>query len=654
MEKLNRCIHFDFHTPDGVYDFGEAFDAEDFAETLARAHVSYINAAAQCNFGYTYYPSKVSVTYPQMKGDMLGDILSACHKRGIGVSAYINVGINNAQSALHMDWLRVSKDGVIWNGDVAENNAFTSMCYYTGYKEFLFNVIKEVLEYEVDGIFLDCLSSAPCYCMTCRKAMKEAGVDVADDAKVRQFAYDSFIAFIEEIREIVPENVRLTYNGAYYDAEQSLASHIEVECLPGGFGGWHYDYADPQLSYARNLSDTLYMSGRFHASWGDFGGVREKASLENEMFCALCNNVGFSVGDHLHPSQGLNKNFYKTIGQVFERLKQYEKWTKNTVHCADIGVVRNKAGANTAFLPDELCGVSRMLNELKYGFEIINDDMDFSPYKVLILTDTLQINDVLKKKISDHIKNGGYVLSSGWAGYDNEKNEFVLPEYDFIECCGTDEDTATCYRITDEKYGDTTFSYSDYSRGVLIKAKNGGGVLAERINHYFDDRWDRPYFDYRWTTSHLYTYLPPEKPSGYSAVVQKGNICHIAFEVFNCYYRYSAVFQKKLVSAILKAMLKNPLVITEDIASTARLALSQGEGYHLLHVKVTYPEARGKWFKVVENHNKLPSGAKVSVRGRYAKAVLVPEEQELICTVNGDYTEIILPEIEGYGMICLS
>ena len=88
MKKLNRAIHIDFHTPPGIYDFGCEFDGEEFAKTLQDAHVTHINMAAQCNFGYTYYKTKIGIPYPDMKGDMFKTIVDECHKQNIGLDAY--------------------------------------------------------------------------------------------------------------------------------------------------------------------------------------------------------------------------------------------------------------------------------------------------------------------------------------------------------------------------------------------------------------------------------------------------------------------------------------------------------------------------------------------------------------------------------------
>lgn len=654
MERLNRTIQLDFHTPDGVYNFGEGFDAVVFAQTLKDAHVTYINACAQCNFGYDYYDTKIGERYPAMKGDMFGDLVQACHEAGIGVSAYINIGINNIQAKKHPEWCRINKEGCMIRGDLTANNGFIGMCGNTGYRKYLLQIIKEIISYDVDGIYCDCMSAPRCYCSSCVEEMRKKGIRLENDDAVSRFAFDSLYSLAYDIRAVVPESKRLILSGVNLDVAAGLASHLEIECLPGGFGGWGYDYMGPMAAYARNLkNDVLYMSGRFHASWGDFGGIKEKASLENDLFDALCNNVGFSVGDHMNPAGNLDRSLYTMIGQVFEKAKKYEKWTLDASYCAQIGIVRNKVTYQTGNLTDELRGAVRMLSELKYTFDIVNEDMDLEKYEVLILPDRLKLNEKLREKISRHLQKGKYVLSSGTSCYEEEAGKFGLKEYNFLEVYGYDADTAGCYRLTEEGFGDLTLLYSQYLPGIQMKVKDGQGILAMHVDHYFKDRWDRPYFDYRWTTDHIYTYLPPEKDSGFVAVAMQKHICHIAFEIFDCYYKYAAVFQKKLVGNILEKMIKEPFIKTEGIPSTARVSLTGTEDYKLLHVKVTYPEARGKWFEIVEEHNKLPAGAVVEVKGEYHRVVRLPQEQSLKCSYAGGYTRIELPEIEGYDMFLL-
>ena len=163
MKKLKRVIHIDFHTMPGIYNFNENYDAEKFADILKDSHVEYVNLFCKCNLGFAYYPTKIGIPYPYMKGDMFGDTIKACHKRGIGVSAYFNVGIDHEHARLHRDWVVVSPDGKIMK-DNKEDSFFRPMCYHSPYREYIKGMVKEVVErYSPDGVFLDCFDVRPCH-----------------------------------------------------------------------------------------------------------------------------------------------------------------------------------------------------------------------------------------------------------------------------------------------------------------------------------------------------------------------------------------------------------------------------------------------------------------------------------------------------------
>ena len=658
MTKHTRAIHIDFHTPDGVIDFGSEFSAAEFAQTLKDAKVNVVTAFAQCNFGYAYFKTEIGTPYPHMKGDMLRDIIKECHARGVKVNAYINVGINNVQAEKNSNWCRVNANGQIYTGNVKENWQYRAMCYNTPYRKFLLDMIEEIAtKTDCDGIFCDCMSFTRCYCPECLKKLREQGIDINDDDAVLKFNFNSFLRLGHEIRKVVPKDKDLVLSGMPY--EQSVPkigqTHFEIESLPGGFGGWSHDYIGTQASYQRNICpDALYMSGRFHASWGDFGGIKEKASMENDLFDALIYNIGFSIGDHMNPRTGLIKSLYKTVGEVFTKAEFYEKYTEGAKYCADIGVVRNKIAHNLPYLADEHFGCNRVLTELGYTFDIINEDMDFSKYKLLILPDNVILTDTLKDKLKEHIAKNKGLISSAYSLYNKKENKFMLDEYDFITPCGLDEDTATCYKFTDSSYGDTSLDFSDYALGILMKAKNKEDVIAKRIEHYCDDVWDRPYFDYRWTEHHLYTYLAPSGKSSYDAVILNKNICHIGFEIFSGYNRHAAVFHKQLLDIIIKKLMPLPVVKKEDLPSTSKISLTETEEYKLLNVKVTYPEPRGKWFKVVEEHNAILAGKKVKVLGKYSEIKCVETGENVPFEYDGTYTTITLPEIVGFSMFKLS
>ena len=207
LKPMKRAVHFDFHTMPGIDNFGENFDAARFAEQLASANVNYINFFARCNIGYSYYKTKVGIPYPNMKGNMLEDVLRECHKRDIGVTAYINAGINHEFSMLHPEWLQMTEDGKIYDFDRGIS-FFRTVCYNTAYRDHLLSEVREVLSLGVDGLFLDCMDVRPCYCPNCIRDMLNLGIDIKDPKAVKAFSYKTRQKMCADVRSIVSEDRR--------------------------------------------------------------------------------------------------------------------------------------------------------------------------------------------------------------------------------------------------------------------------------------------------------------------------------------------------------------------------------------------------------------------------------------------------------------
>ena len=163
-KKFNRALHFDFHTPPGVKNVFGNFDAEKFAEQLADAHIEYVNITARCNMGFSYYDTKVGKKYLGLGDrDPFGEILNACHKRDIGVTAYLNLGLDHELAADNCGWLKMDREGRVYR-DNKKDSFFRAMCHNTPYREHFLAEIKELCEYDIDGLFCDCFILRECFC----------------------------------------------------------------------------------------------------------------------------------------------------------------------------------------------------------------------------------------------------------------------------------------------------------------------------------------------------------------------------------------------------------------------------------------------------------------------------------------------------------
>ena len=633
MSTIKRAIHFDFHTCPGIYDFNRDWDPAAYAQRLADAHVTYINMFAQCNLGFAYYPTKIGIPYPGMKGDMFGDLLRECHARGIRVTAYINVGLNHEHARRHADWCQVNQDGQILWGDRSKN-FFRTMCYNSpGYRKYLLDTIREICAYPIDGLFCDCMGLRPCWCTKCTDDMLARGIDLNDVQAVTDFAYEQILSISQEISDIAGPDRYLHLNGVpYWDCRQ-WEKHIEVECLPSG--GWGYDTFAKQAAYARNIQDTvLYMTGRFQASWGDFGGYKTVASIENDCYDAVMNGAELSVGDHMHPAEIEERDIYRDIGGIYAKFMRFEPWTDNARYLPEIGVLTDNSG----YLPESYIGVARMLGELKYNFDIVNVDGDFSRFDVLILPDDLRIKDETAEKLRAHLAKGGKILSSGYAGLKKDEDVWAL-DYPFTYE-GADPSNASYFTFRKLPEGSADIRWSDYAEGIVMRAADED-TLA--------DHW-KPYFNHGWNGKHGMYYAPPEKKTGQAAAAIHGQVAHIAFRVFSAYAQHFMREHKRLVQQELEAFIPQKLLRTEKLNSTARVTATGCDEYTLVHCKVDYPELRNR-IGIVEEHNVQAAGAKLSLRGDYKAACLLPDETPLALTKADGYSTVTLPEFEAFAMV---
>ncbi|MBI3945148.1 MAG: hypothetical protein HY321_04460 [Armatimonadetes bacterium] len=111
MHNPKWCLFYDVHTMPAVPDVGAGFDAEAFAERIRRCGVDYVVFHARCNLGMAYYNTNVGIRHPSLQYDMFGALSDALQKRGIALTAYINVGLSHEEALRHRDWSVLSPEG---------------------------------------------------------------------------------------------------------------------------------------------------------------------------------------------------------------------------------------------------------------------------------------------------------------------------------------------------------------------------------------------------------------------------------------------------------------------------------------------------------------------------------------------------------------
>ncbi|MCG2659709.1 MAG: hypothetical protein L6437_05640, partial [Kiritimatiellae bacterium] len=524
----------------------------------------------------------------------------------------------------------------------------------TGYRDHLKAMIREVLEtYPVDGLFLDCFNLAPCYGTECLEGMQQRGMNIMDDGAVTEFCRRITIEFTDEVKALcrqIRKNIYIYFNVMPYRLQPR---HIELEILPTG--GWGYDYLPFCIRYARTLGKPFFtMTGRFHKSWGDFGGLRPKHSLLFDCYNSLANGGTCSIGDHMHPRGKLDKTVYDAVGETYRAVKQYDPWTKGAQALADMAVVYPplrdypQPHPQSGYVDATIKGAARMLMELKCQFDIIDNltELDLSGYRVLILPDNVAIDSKSAEALRKFLNNNGVIVSSAFSGLNLKKTRFALPEYG-LDYVGPSPDNIEFFRAGKETAADLPdMPISVYSPGIAMRTKKKCITLAKVIQPYFDLR--------SWDWFHENLYVPPEKDAGRPALTQCGRVLHFSFPVFLGYFEHAVTAYKNLLRNSLTRLFPDPLVKVEGLPSFGQVTVAaQGQKRRIVHLLTYLPELRGKSMQIIEEPIEI---GEVSVALRvdnldFKKAYLAPSGEKLALRIENGYARVLVPKVSGYQMV---
>lgn len=590
-----RQVHLDFHTSPHITGIGEAFDQSHWQRTLRRAHVDSITLFATCHHGYAYYDTSVGQRHPHLGFDLLRRQFDATKAIDINVPIYLTAGVNNWASHHHPEWREVGADGRYcgWVRDVTEAG-FHTMCFNSPYLDLLCRQIEEVASLfpDCDGIFLDIISQNECCCRWCLASMDEAGLNARSAEDRQANATASLLKYYQATTTAAKRkraDMSIFHNSGHITKGQTdileYFTHLELESLPTG--GWGYDHFPLSARYAAQLPhDVLGMTGKFHTTWGEFGGYKHPNALRYECATMLAHGTKCSVGDQLHPSGKLDESTYSLISEAYAEVEAKEPYCNGAVNVADIGLLSSAAmnpahdrhsGADT--------GAGRILLEGHFLFNILDAEMDFDPYKLLILPDDIAVDDPLKTKIDAYLAAGGKILLTGTSGLNAERTACF---WNLGATLHGPSDFEPDYILPVTRL-QPDFCASPmvmYLRSTRLKVTSG-----QSLGDIYD-----PYFNrsFKHFCSHQHTPNRPE-PSGFHMGVTCGPVTYLAHPVFTLYAGYGSVAYRQLITRVIDQILGDGRTLRTNLPSTARVTLAHQptENRHVLHLLYANTIQRG-------------------------------------------------------------
>ncbi len=625
----SRQVHLDFHTSPLIPGVGSQFDKKQFQAALKEGNLNSITVFAKCHHGYCYYPTKVSKVHPTLPEgfDLTGAMVDAAHEIGVAAPIYITAGWNALDSEEHPEWASRNRDGSVRYtnldpgaapDDPRPNCSWTQLCMTGDYAQHLYDITQEIVDrYDVvDGLFYDIVFlNRTCYCPNCMKGMIEAGLNPDNEDDAKAYYRQTHLEFMKKCSDILhakhPEATIFFNGGAdiYRPEYHTSHTHIEMEDLPTAWGG--YNKMPPRASFmSRYNMDYLGMTGKFHTTWGEFGGYKNPEALKYEVMLMAMYGAKCSIGDQMPPHGVMDMETYRLIGHAYRALEKLEPWVYPAQSTADLGVYLGGKGN-----ADE--GLHAMLLESHIDFEIVMPGDDLSRFSALILPDAVVLSKEEAARVRRFVKEGGAVLLSGKSGIaDGAFQLDVGAKY-----VGDAKYTQDYLCMTDSirlPYGNAPFLCYQGAQTIEV---TDGDVIAELYPPYFN----RTYAHY---CSHMNTPYQPDA-SHYPAAVRKGNVIYFAHPLCSMYKADGAQLFREAFMRALRLIYTPHYTVKLPSAGRTRLTWQEKENRYVFHAAYGSPIQRGRT-SVIED---LPPIYQVSVSVRMDEEVrrvtLVPDGCEI-------------------------
>ncbi len=650
-----RQVHLDFHTSEKIGGIGKDFSKEQFQKALKLGHVDSITVFSKCHHGWAYHPSEANEIHPGLDFDLLKEQIEAAHEINVRTPVYISAGLDEKMARRHPEWLIRDKDEKTnWVPDFM-TPGYHQFCFNSPYLDYLIEQVEEVVKnYDADGLFMDIVGVRKCYCQNCVTSILEQGMSPFDSdamAALWEKTYKNYTKRVREATDKYKPGLNIFHNGGHIiRGRRDLAgmnTHLELESLPTG--GWGYDHFPLSARYADTLGmQFLGMTGKFHTSWGEFGGFKHPNALRYEAALSIANNARCSIGDQLHPEGIMDEATYALMGKAYKEVEDKEKWCKDASYIADIAVISTEAvnvsdisGRKTSKTD---AGAVRILLEGKYLFNVVDCEEDLSKYKVLILPDYVRIDKKIKEKLVKFLNAGGKILATGESGLDINGEKFELDlGVGFISENPYNPDY---FRPSFELKSFENTSFIFYSKGQKIGLK-GGKELGKREDPYFN----REVFNF---CSHRHT--PSSGNYGGPGMVENENGIYIAWNVFEDYAVKGSLILKEVVTYALDRLLEGKKTIETNLPAQGIIALNRqkNKDRYVTHLLYAAPVKRGEGIEIIEDINPLYNiDVKLNIPVKAKKLYLAPSMQEISFKQDGNLIEYTVPEIECHQMVVI-
>lgn len=656
-----RQVHLDFHTSENIPEIGKSFSKEQFQEALKIGKVNHINIFSKCHHGWSYYPTKVGKTHPNLDFDLLGAQLEACKEIGVKAPFYFTIGWSELDAREHPEWTIRNKNGSInapgYDWDAAGSAERPTYLWQrldpsisSPYHDHIMAQVEEICKLypNLDGFWFDIYHvEKRNYNQFALARMKMEGIDIKDTVAVEKSHALALKAHMKALRELVSKyNPKAT---VYFNAVTRIKNvslfkerlfdmdtHQDLEDLPTTWGGYNKLPLDAKYHLQQGVP-SAGMSGKFHKAWGEFGGFKNPDAIKYEAAAMISFGASCNFGDQLHPSGEMDMETYKNIGHAYEYIEKIEEYGPG-------GVPHSRLGVWLSLHEPSDSGVVNMLLELHKDFVVAFED-NLESLELVIVPSSTSLTPQQATKLNTWVKKGGKLIVFSSGALDKNRETFILD-------LGTkylgESNFQFDYTVINQDHFKNVVRtpFLNYEAGILTQPTTGNAIAYIR----------EPYFNrtYEQFSGHRETPYKMEN-SQYPAIVTTKNTIFFAHSLDQLYYTHGVWLHREVFRNAIDALQKDPVFKVKDLPSAGRVSLLKQDKKkrYVAHLLYAPPLLRGE-VSVIEDFPPIPNvEIELNVPEVIQEVTQIPSGKKLDFRMEGKVVVVKVPTFTMHTGIVL-
>jgi hypothetical protein len=404
--------------------------------------------------------------------------------------------------------------------------------------------------------------------------------------------------------------------------------------------------------------DFVGMTGRFHKSWGDFGGLKTQDQLDYE--CGVIVSAGgrISVGDQLHPNGRLDPAVYRLLAGAYERIEQLEPWLVDAKPVAEIALLTTSQTelvvSGVGGQPAEVEGAAQFCLESGFQFDLLDEQGELSAYPAVILADGMTLDESGIARLETYLSSGGKLILSGTAALESGRQRFQLDQIP-LAYQGL-APTVPAYLRLDAFLSaggqlSNDYDYVFYEQAHIVQPLPGAQTHGSLRRALFNRTWEH-------FISHAHAPVGADLDS--PIIVQNDQVMYLAAPLFSAYHKHDYWAYRAILINALRSFLPPPLLIPQapgwvDFTLHHQPGTINHPARRIVHVVAYHPRRTTQPVQHVDQSWAIHGlGFQLRWEGAAPQQVyLAPDRTKLSFTFESGYLKIPLPPVKTHSVIVI-